>query len=131
MTILNRASANAVVAQGGGPTAVINASLYGVAAQLERALPASARLLGARGGITGVLAERWIDLREPDAETWERIRLSPGAALGSCRKMLSAEEAARAVEVLRRLDVRYFFYIGGNDSMDTALKISRAAADSG
>jgi ATP-dependent phosphofructokinase / diphosphate-dependent phosphofructokinase len=122
---------NAVVAQGGGPTAVINASLYGVADQLARDLPASARLLGACGGIAGVLAEHWIDLRRPDAGLWQAIRLSPGAALGSCRKMLSAGEAGQAVETLRRLDVRYFFYIGGNDSMDTALKISQAASAMG
>ena len=119
---------NVVVAQGGGPTAVINASLYSMADQLSNQLPGSAMLFGARGGIEGVLAERWLDLRRPDAELWRRIRLSPGAALGSCRKMLNREEAARAVEIFCRLDVRYFFCIGGNDSMDTALKVSQAAA---
>lgn len=121
----------AIVAQGGGPTAVINASLYGVADQLTRELASSAVVLGACGGIEGVLAEKWIDLRRPDAELWQRVRLSPGAALGSCRKKLNNGEAARAVETLRRLDVRYFFYIGGNDSMDTALKMSQAAAATG
>lgn len=118
----------AVIAQGGGPTAVVNASLFGAADELARTLPGSAMLWGARDGIEGVLAERWFDLRRPDADFWQRIREAPGAALGSCRKMLSREEAARAVEVLRRIEARYFFYIGGNDSMDTALKMQEAAA---
>jgi ATP-dependent phosphofructokinase / diphosphate-dependent phosphofructokinase len=124
-------SGNAVIAQGGGPTAVINASLFGVADESRLLLPRSARLLGARGGISGVLGERWLDLRQPDPDRWRQIRVAPGAALGSCRKQLSPEEAARAVEILRSLDVRYFFYIGGNDSMDTALRMGRAAAGLG
>ncbi len=88
-------------------------------------------ILGARGGIEGVLQEQWFDLQQPDDEFWQRVRLSPGAALGSCRKRLTVEEAAHAVEIFRRLDVRYFFYIGGNDSMDTALKMSQVALSTG
>lgn len=122
---------NAVIAQGGGPTAVINASLFGAVAQLVGLLPASVNIYGARGGILGVLEERWFDLRRPDGGHWQRLREAPGAALGSCRKLLSREEAARAVEVLRRIGARYFFYIGGNDSMDTALKMTEAATAMG
>jgi ATP-dependent phosphofructokinase / diphosphate-dependent phosphofructokinase len=120
---------NVVIAQGGGPTPVINASLYGVVRQAVRELDANSKIWGARNGITGVLGDRWIDLREVSGQLWEQIAGSPGSALGSCRKMLSAEEAARAVATLKAKDVRYFFYIGGNDSMDTAMKMNRAALD--
>jgi ATP-dependent phosphofructokinase / diphosphate-dependent phosphofructokinase len=119
---------NVVIAQGGGPTAVINGSLYRVVREANRQLGAGSELWGARNGITGVLQRRWIDLRNVNDGLWKEIAGSPGAALGSCRKMLSSEEAAEAVRALRENDVRYFFYIGGNDSMDTALKMSRAAS---
>ena len=121
-------SGNVVIAQGGGPTPVINASLYGIVREATRKLSASSKIWGARGGIVGVLQGRWLDLREPSERLWKSIAKSPGAALGSCRKMLSAQEATEAVRVLQREDVRYFLYIGGNDSMDTALKMHQAAS---
>jgi ATP-dependent phosphofructokinase / diphosphate-dependent phosphofructokinase len=121
-------SGNLVIAQGGGPTAVINASLYGVVREAMNKLDGNSKIWGAQKGITGVLQDRYVDLRSVSGETWQQIARSPGAALGSCRKMLSAEEAAAAVRVLQGKGVRYFFYIGGNDSMDTALKIDRAAS---
>ena len=122
-------SGNVVIAQGGGPTPVINASLCGVVRQAARELDATCNIWGARSGITGVLQDRCIDLGKVRGEQWDQLAASPGSALGSCRKMLSAEEAARAVAILKAKDVRYFFYIGGNDSMDTAMKMNRAALD--
>lgn len=119
---------NVVIAQGGGPTAVINASLYGIVRESIRRLKPSSNIWGAHGGIVGVLQERWLDLRKPSAHLWKSIVDSPGAALGSCRKMLTTEEAMQAVRVLQKRDVRYFFYIGGNDSMATALKMNEAAS---
>jgi 6-phosphofructokinase 1 len=119
---------NAMIAQAGGPTTVINSSLWGAFSELISQLSPQSKVLGARRGINGVLSDQYVDLRSPNAESWAQIRRSPGAALGSCRKQLTADEAAQAVEHLRKLDVRYFFYIGGNDSMDTALKMSKAAA---
>jgi ATP-dependent phosphofructokinase / diphosphate-dependent phosphofructokinase len=121
-------SGNVAIAQGGGPTAVINASLHGIVRECLRKLGASSKIRGARGGIEGVLQERWLDLREPSERFWKSIVSSPGAALGSSRKRLSAPEAMKAVRVLQKEDVRYFFYIGGNDSMDTALKMHQAAS---
>lgn len=121
---------NVVVAQGGGPTPVINASLYGVVREATRNLGTSSNIWGARNGITGVLQDRWINLTELSNRLWRQIANSPGSALGSCRKMLSAEEAAEAVAALKRKEVRSFFYIGGNDSMDTALKMNQAALQS-
>lgn len=118
---------NVVVAQGGGPTVVINASLYGVVRAAAGKLGPDARIWGARNGIQGVLGNRFVDLRNLDGRTWKQVAGSPGSALGSCRKMLNEEEAETAVRTLRGKDVRYFFYIGGNDSMDTALKLNQAA----
>lgn len=120
---------NVVVAQGGGPTPVINASLRGVVRQAAAELDGNCSIWGARNGITGVLQDRWIDLKTVSGSLWDTIAASPGSALGSCRKMLNTEEAARAISVLKAKDVRYFFYIGGNDSMDTAMKMNRAALD--
>lgn len=120
---------NVVVAQGGGPTAVINSSLHGVVSRAAEELGAGVKIWGARNGITGVLQQRWLDLENLSAQQWAQVAGSPGSALGSCRKMLNAEEAAEAVSILKEKDVRYFFYIGGNDSMDTALKMNRAASE--
>jgi 6-phosphofructokinase len=120
---------NVVIAQGGGPTAVINTSLYGVAREATARLGDACNLWGARNGITGVLQDRWTDLTRVSGSLWKQVADSPGAALGSCRKMLSAEEAAEAIRALKKKDVRYFFYVGGNDSMDTAQKMHRAALD--
>ncbi len=118
-----------VIAQGGGPTPVINATLYGVAREATSKLGGSCNIWGARNGITGVLQDRLINLTNVSSQLWRQIADSPGSALGSCRKMLSAEEATKAVCALKEKDVRYFFYIGGNDSMDTALKMNQAATD--
>ncbi len=118
---------NFVIAQGGGPTPVINASLYGAVQRALAGLAPHSRVWGAQQGILGVLRGQYADLRGLSPAHWNAIVHSPGAALGSCRKMLTAEEAQAAVEALREHGVRYFFYIGGNDSMDTALKMHQAA----
>jgi 6-phosphofructokinase 1 len=126
---------NAVVAQSGGPTAVINASAAGV---IQAALAAAgiSRILGAHNGILGVLREQLFDLGQEDAATIEGLRRTPSAALGSCRYKLKGLEDSRAdyeriLEVFRAHDVRYFFYIGGNDSMDTADKLGILARETG
>jgi 6-phosphofructokinase 1 len=116
-----------VIAQGGGPTAVINASLSGIVVAMIEGIRESGAIWGAQGGIVGVLEEKWIDLTDASERTWRLISHSAGSALGSCRKRLTEEEAEFAVGVLRKHDVRYFFYTGGNDSMDTALRIGDAA----
>jgi 6-phosphofructokinase 1 len=108
---------------------VINASLYGVVRESARRLSASSRIWGARGGIVGVLQGQWHDLRKLNPQLWKSIAESPGSALGSCRKKLNAQEAMDAVRIFKRKDVRYCFVIGGNDSMDTALKMAQAASE--
>ena len=133
---------NAVVGQSGGPTAAINATLAGiirgVLANQGQAIP---HLYGMRNGVDGLLREDIVLLDElfsPAAdgmnEALERLTLTPAAALGSCRKKLPAAGAADEADVMGRLfavfekyDIRYFFYIGGNDSMDTVAKVSAYA----
>ena len=128
---------NAVVGQSGGPTAAINATLSGV---IKGAIDAKKEgiigtLYGMRNGIEGFLKENLVDLFEKfeNTDDLKTLEATPAAALGSCRRKLKsheedAETYARILEILKKYDIRYFFYIGGNDSMDTVLKLSRYAA---
>ena len=112
-----------VFAQSGGPTSVINASAYGV---IKTALEASeiTHVYGAAHGITGVLDETIYDLGKEDPNELALLMNTPSSALGSCRYKINDEkDLARIYEVFRRYDIRYFFYNGGNDSMDTCLKV--------
>ncbi|MBL7134348.1 MAG: 6-phosphofructokinase [Phycisphaerae bacterium] len=123
----------AVVAQSGGPTAVINASACGL---IQTALGRGDVFTGvyaALNGILGVLREELYDLGREDPGQIDRLRRSPSSALGTCRHKLKSLEDDRAdyeriLEVFKAHDIRYFFYIGGNDSMDTADKLTRLAA---
>ena len=129
---------NAVVGQSGGPTAAINATLAGV---IRGAIEAKKEgiidnLFGMRNGIEGFLDERMVNLTDifANEEDIRTLELTPAAALGSCRKKLKSpkddpETYERLVEIFKKHNIRYFFYIGGNDSMDTVLKLSQYAAD--
>ena len=118
---------NAVVAQSGGPTAVINNSLYGVISGWQKQ-GMEGKLYGALFGITGVLDEKFIDLTAQPAERVQNLRHTPGAALGSCRYKVKAEDDyQRLINAFKKHDVRHFFYVGGNDSMDTADKVHQLA----
>jgi ATP-dependent phosphofructokinase / diphosphate-dependent phosphofructokinase len=123
-------SGAAVVAHGGGPTQVINASLAGVIEE-RRGHPEITALYGARHGILGVLNEDLLDLDQQDREVVEAIGHTPGSALGSCRRKVSSADFERILAVFRAHNVRYFFYNGGNDSMDTAAHVARLAAETG
>lgn len=124
---------NAVVGQSGGPTAAINATLAGV---IDAALDAIAagkigKLYGMKNGVEGLLAGRLVDLgtRFADRAELETLKNTPSSALGSCRKKLpdpDKDEATYAaiLSIFRQYDIRYFFYIGGNDSMDAVAKLS-------
>ena len=117
---------NLLIGQSGGATAVINASLAGAVQEALRSDQIGG-IYGALHGIEGVLKRQIIDLRQESDETWSRVQATPSAALGSCRYKLKPEDPARALETLRALDVRYFLYIGGNDSADTAHRLALAA----
>jgi 6-phosphofructokinase 1 len=123
----------ALVAQSGGPTAVINASACGVIQEAQRH-PQITGILGANSGILGVLEENLFDLGAESAQTIAGLLSTPSAAIGSCRYKLGQLESDRGkyerlLEVFRAHDVRWFFYIGGNDSMDTADKVNRLARE--
>ena len=128
-------SNNLLVGQSGGPTAVINGSLYGVVSE-GLANPAIGKVIGMVNGIEGFLAGRTLEMA-PLAENGEleRIRTTPGSFLGSCRYKLPEDLSDPVYPELfkkfEEFEIGYFFYIGGNDSMDTVSKLSRYAASVG
>lgn len=122
---------NVLVAQSGGPTAVINASLAGV---VTEALNHGCieEIYGGLNGIQGILNEELIDLAEESQQAIRGLRYTPGSALGSCRYHMSSQaDFERVLQVFQAHNIRYFFYIGGNDSQDTANKISKLAKAKG
>ncbi len=122
--------ANAVVGQSGGPTAVINASLVGVIEE-ARKFSEIENLYGAHHAVAGIVKEDFIDLQKLSPEILEEVACSPSAALGSSRDKPDAEYRARIFEVFKKRNIRYFFYIGGNDSANTAHIINKMAAEAG
>ena len=121
---------NLLVAQSGGPSMVINQSLVGIALAARRS-PAVGAVIGARHGIRGILDDTFVDLRKESEENLERVAATPSSALGSVRMKPRAEDCARLFAKLHRLNVKWFFYIGGNDSAETVDIISREAAAAG
>ena len=118
-----------IIGQSGGPTAVINASAQGV---IQTALKADCitRVLGAAHGIKGVLEDKLYDMSQEDPAELDLLQYTPSSALGSCRYKLADPDKddtdyKRILEIFKKYDVRYFFYNGGNDSMDTCNKISK------
>ena len=123
---------NLLVAQGGGPTAVINRSLVGVIEEAKRwKARGIGRIIGALHSIDGILAEDFIDLGRESSSSLNMIAEKPGAALGSCRRKMAEEDYGRIVEVLRKYNIRFFFYIGGNGSMHTVHKVNEIARSIG
>ena len=118
-----------IFGQSGGPTSVINASAYGVIATALKN-PNITRVLGAEHGIKGVLNDRLFDMGQEDPAELELLKYTPSSALGSCRYKMADPDVddtdyKRILEIFKKYDVRYFFYNGGNDSMDTCNKISK------
>ena len=133
---MNSLHGNAVVAQSGGPTAVINASACGVIEEALRHRDSIRGLFGANNGILGIVQEDLFDLAAESPESVALLRSTPSSAIGSCRYKLGdlgkdQEKYDRLLEVFQAHNIRYFFYIGGNDSMDTADKVNRLAAERG
>ncbi|MGA3023351.1 MAG: diphosphate--fructose-6-phosphate 1-phosphotransferase [Bryobacteraceae bacterium] len=120
----------AIVAHGGGPTAVLNASLAGLVEECRRSGQFTA-LQGARFGAQGLLAGDFVDLLAQPAALIEAVAQTPGSAIGSSRRKLEAADYERIIQAFRKHDVHWFFYTGGNGSMGTALELARFARDSG
>ena len=122
---------NCLIAQSGGPTSVINSSLAGA---ITEALNHECieEIYGGLNGILGILNEQIIDLAAESQQAIRALRHTPGAALGTCRfKLKRQEDYDRVLEVFKAHNIRYFFYAGGNDSQDTADKISKLAQERG
>ena len=118
-----------ILGQSGGPTSVINASAYGVIATALKSSSITA-VYGAEHGIKGVLNDRLFDMGKEDPGELELLKYTPSSALGSCRYKMADPDVddtdyKRILEIFKKYDVRYFFYNGGNDSMDTCNKISK------
>ena len=126
---------NVIVAQSGGPTPVINASLRGVVEGCRAFPDAFGRVYAGYHGVEGVLKEELLDLSAQAEEEISLLSTTPAAgAIGTCRYKLKShqqEDFERIIEVFRAHDVGYFFYNGGNDSMDTAHKVAQLAAERG
>ena len=120
----------AVLAHGGGPTPVINASLLSIVEEARRHACIGS-LYGARFGIGGVLSEDFLDLSQQSEGTIKAIAHTPSSALGSSRREISATDIERVLSVFRARNVGYFFYNGGNGSMGTALQLHSAAQQLG
>jgi 6-phosphofructokinase 1 len=119
-----------LIAQGGGPTAVINQSLIGVT-QEARKFPQVTRIYGAINGVRGIVNEDFIDLTQETTHNLEQVARTPSSALLSTRDKPDEEYCSRIFKVLKVHDVRYFFYIGGNDSADTVNIVNRNAEQAG
>ncbi len=131
----NALKGSCIIGQSGGPTSVINSSAYGV---IRTALDNEniTRVFGAAHGIKGVLNDQLYDMGEEDAKELELLMNTPSSELGSCRYKMADPDSddtdyQRILEIFKKYNVRYFFYNGGNDSMDTCDKISRFMDKSG
>jgi 6-phosphofructokinase len=123
---------NAVIGQSGGPTSVINQSLVGVIAEIQRSGKGFIdKLLGARHGVRGIIDEDFIPLNNVPEELLHRIAGTPAAALGSTRDKPDKAYCEKIFQSFAKNNVRYFFYIGGNDSADTARIVGELAAKEG
>jgi 6-phosphofructokinase 1 len=126
-----QARGNVLVGEAGGPTAVVDSSLYGLLNE-AKSHDEVEEIFGTLHGIDGIFKGKIIDLRKEDDQTLRALCWTPGASLGGCRTQLNSDDpndwhVKRILEFLKENRIRFFFYIGGNDSMDTAHKIERAA----
>lgn len=123
--------ANCIIAQSGGPTSVINSSVVGLF-KANKDLSAYDKVYAGLNGIEGILDENIIDLSSFSEEELEEFRYTPSSGLGSCRYKMknleeSTEEYDKLIDILKANDIKAFFYVGGNDSMDTIAKLGKYA----
>lgn len=121
---------NLLVVHGGGPTAVLNASLYGVIREAQKN-PEINKIYGAIGGSEAVIEENFLDMGELSDEKIELLLQTPGTAIGSSRFPLEQEQYEAMVAVLKKNNIKYVLFNGGNGSMDTCGKVSQACEGEG
>lgn len=119
-------SGKVLVAQGGGPTAVINQSLVGVVSE-SRKFSEITKIYGARFGVRGIIEENFLDLTESTTHNLEQVAKTPGSALGSTRDKPDQEYCRKMFKVMQAHEIRYFYYIGGNDSAETCRIVNEEA----
>ncbi|MDD2706808.1 MAG: 6-phosphofructokinase [Verrucomicrobiae bacterium] len=121
---------NMLIAQSGGPTAVINQSLVGAVLEAKKHREIT-KIIGSLHGIKGILEEKLIDLSKESPAVLEAVASTPSSALGSVRKKPTPEDCGKIFHILQKYNIRYFFYIGGNDSAETTHIINEEAVKSG
>ncbi len=126
MPTLTPLAGNMLIAQSGGPTAVINQTLVGAVLE-ARKHACIHKVFGAKHGIQGILNEQFVNLSRESAANLEKVAATPSSALGSVRKKPTPDDCAAIFEVLRKHNIRFFFYIGGNDSAETTHIINEHA----
>ena len=124
------ATGKILVAQGGGPTAVINQSMVGIALEARRFRNVE-RVYGARHGVRGIVDEDFVDLSQETSHNLELVASTPSSALGSTRDKPDLKYCQEIFQVLRAHEIEHFFYIGGNDSSDTVRIVSLEAQKAG
>jgi 6-phosphofructokinase 1 len=122
---------NAVIGQSGGPTAVINQSLVGVVEGLNAAKSFNGKIFGARHAVDGMMSGDFIDLTGWDQARLDRLAGTPSSGLGSSRAKPKADDVKKMTKYFEEHDIRYFFYIGGNDSSDTCRIVGEIAQEDG
>ena len=127
---MSRLEGKVLVAQGGGPTAVINQSVVGVTLEARKFTQVKA-VYGAIHGVQGIVTEEFLDLTRETTHNLERVAQTPSSALLSTRDKPDQEYCARMFKVMRKHDIRYFFYVGGNDSSDTVQIVNQQAEEAG
>ena len=118
----NMLKGNAVIGQSGGPTSVINSSLAGVIEEAAKSHRIE-RVIGMRFGIEGFMSENLIDLGSQPSQILNGLKTTPSSALGSSRHKITEDDFPKIMEVLKKYNIRYFFLIGGNDTMDTINRV--------
>lgn len=124
---------NCIIAQSGGPTSVINSSVVGLI-KANNELKAYDKIYGGINGIEGILSKNIIELSDIPKQELNEFKYTPSAGLGSCRYKMknltdSTEEYDKLLSILKELDIKTFFYVGGNDSMDTTAKLGKYAKE--
>lgn len=123
-------SGNMLIVHGGGPTAVINCSLFGAIDEAKLSGKVG-KIFGAAGGMSGVLNESFIRLDDKPQTQLEMLKTTPGSAIGTSRDAMEAEDYERVAEILKKNDIRYALFNGGNGTMDTCGKVYKACQAAG